>query len=171
MPWVITAVGQSGFDPVYLYLLYTQIVQFWEWHLGFPNTFLHRGEALWHMDTPNFILWQHSQWDCWGVLCQELDTMIPVDPFQLGCSMILWSPSPPWENLILCPSVRLAAHATTQKTPAFMEKDKGVTLKLHPRIHIPQHQWNISSYPEVSALKALDKGRSEIRASQAFSCR
>lgn len=36
----------------------------------------------WDTDTPHLTVWQHSQWDCWGVLCQDLDSMIPVGPFQ-----------------------------------------------------------------------------------------
>lgn len=80
MPRVITAVGQSGFDPVYLHFLDIQTVLFWEWNLGLQSTFLPRGEAW----TGTWTLWQRSQWDCWSVLCQNLDSMIPVGPFQLS---------------------------------------------------------------------------------------
>lgn len=166
MPRVITAVGQSGFDPVYLHFLDIQTMQFWEWDLGLQNTFLPRGEAwtgTWTLhtlsDNPHSGIVgvsYASTWTPWSLWV----------PSSSGYSMILRSPSSSWENLIPCPSVRIAAHVISQKLPALMEEDNGVTLKLHPQIHIPQYQWNILSYPEVSALHALHEDRSE-----AFSCR
>lgn len=170
MPRVITAVGKSGFDSVYLNFLDIQTVQFWEGDLGLQNTFLPRGEAWTGTWTLHTLSSDNTHSAIVGVSCARTWTWWSLwVPPNSGYSMILWSPSPPWRNLIPRPSVRLAAHVTSQKTPALMEKDKQVTLKLHPQT--PQHQWNILSYPEVSALKALHENKSEIRASQAFSCR
>lgn len=164
---VITAVGQSGFDPVYVHFFDIRAVQFWEWDLGLQNTFLPRGEAWTGTRTLHTLLSDSTHSGIVGVSCARTWTQWSLwGPSNSGYSMILWSPSSSWEDLIPCPSVRLAACVISQKLSALMAKDKGVTLKLHP-----QHQWNTLSYPEVTALNTMHEDRSEIRASQAFSCR